>query len=120
MTAFGPQMEAFTVLESGIRRLVAPNPSMMTGPGTNTYLFGREEVAVLDPGQAAEITAPGEARLALFGGDSLGRRHIWWNLVASSRERIRAAAERWAAGGFDRVPGDDEFIPLPDLPFPKP
>ena len=52
MTAFGPQMEAFTVLESGIRRLVAPNPSMMTGPGTNTYLFGREEVAVLDPGPA--------------------------------------------------------------------
>ena len=43
-------MESFTELGSGIRRLVAPNPSMMTGPGTNTYLFGREEVAVLDPG----------------------------------------------------------------------
>ena len=52
MTAFGPQMERFTELESGIRRLVAPNPSMMTGPGTNTYLFGRREVAVLDPGPA--------------------------------------------------------------------
>ena len=52
MTAFGPKMEMFTELESGIRRLVAPNPSMMTGPGTNTYLFGREEIAVLDPGPA--------------------------------------------------------------------
>ena len=52
MTTFGPQMEPFTELESGVRRLVAPNPSMMTGPGTNTYLFGREEVAVLDPGPA--------------------------------------------------------------------
>jgi glyoxylase-like metal-dependent hydrolase (beta-lactamase superfamily II) len=43
-------MEPFTELQSGIRRLVAPNPSMMTGPGTNTYLFGVEEIAVLDPG----------------------------------------------------------------------
>jgi len=50
MTAFGPAMPAFTQLAPGVRRLVAPNPSMMTGPGTNTYLFGREEVAVLDPG----------------------------------------------------------------------
>jgi redox-sensitive bicupin YhaK (pirin superfamily) len=75
-------------------------------------------LAVLDPGRQAEVSAPREARLAFFGGDSLGRRHIWWNLVASSRERIRVAAERWAAGGFDRVPGDEEFIPLPDeLPW---
>lgn len=50
MTAFGPDMPAFTQLAPGVRRLVAPNPSMMTGPGTNTYLFGLEEVAVLDPG----------------------------------------------------------------------
>jgi len=50
MTAFGPAMPAFTQLAPAVRRLVAPNPSMMTGPGTNTYLFGSEEVAVLDPG----------------------------------------------------------------------
>lgn len=54
MTYFGPQMAPFTDLGSGILRLVAPNPSMMTGPGTNTYLFGEEEVAVLDPGPASE------------------------------------------------------------------
>lgn len=50
MTAFGPQMPALTDLAPGLRRLVAPNPSMMTGPGTNTYLLGSAEVAVLDPG----------------------------------------------------------------------
>lgn len=50
MTAFGPEMPVLTQLAPGVRRLVAPNPSMMTGPGTNTYLFGSEEVAVLDPG----------------------------------------------------------------------
>jgi glyoxylase-like metal-dependent hydrolase (beta-lactamase superfamily II) len=50
MSSFGPAMPPFTELESGVRRLVAPNPSMMTGPGTNTYLFGSKQVAVLDPG----------------------------------------------------------------------
>lgn len=50
MTDFGPAMPTLTELAPGIRRLVAPNPSMMTGPGTNTYLFGNSEIAVLDPG----------------------------------------------------------------------
>ena len=50
MSAFGPELEPLTELSPGIRRLVAPNPSMMTGPGTNTYLFGTSEIAVLDPG----------------------------------------------------------------------
>ena len=50
MTEFGPEMPAFAELAAGIRRIVAPNPSMMTGPGTNTYLIGTSEVAVIDPG----------------------------------------------------------------------
>jgi len=52
--SFGPIMPPFTELAPGVRRLVAPNPSMMTGPGTNTYLFGKNEVAVLDPGPLIE------------------------------------------------------------------
>jgi len=48
--SFGPDMQSFTQLAAGVRRIVAPNPSMMTGPGTNTYLFGKNEIAVLDPG----------------------------------------------------------------------
>ena len=40
------------VIAPGVRRLVAPNPGMMTGPGTNTYLVGEDEVAVIDPGPA--------------------------------------------------------------------
>jgi len=50
MTASCPQRPLLTPLAPRVRRLVAPNPSMMTGPGTNTYLFGSEEIAVLDPG----------------------------------------------------------------------
>ena len=50
MTAFGPELPRFAELAPGVRRLLAPNPSMMTGPGTNTYLFGIAEIAVIDPG----------------------------------------------------------------------
>ncbi len=54
MTAFGPDLEPFAELAPGVRRIVAPNPSLMTGPGTNTYLLGSDEIAVLDPGPAIE------------------------------------------------------------------
>jgi glyoxylase-like metal-dependent hydrolase (beta-lactamase superfamily II) len=47
-------MPVIAQLAPGIRRLVAPNPSMMTGPGTNTYLLGQNEIAVLDPGPIIE------------------------------------------------------------------
>lgn len=43
-----------TELAPGVRRLLAPNPSMMTGPGTNTYLLGSDEIAVIDPGPATQ------------------------------------------------------------------
>jgi glyoxylase-like metal-dependent hydrolase (beta-lactamase superfamily II) len=49
-TAFGPELPLFAELAPGVRRVLAPNPSMMTGPGTNTYLFGVTEIAVIDPG----------------------------------------------------------------------
>lgn len=54
MSSFGPVMPEFSELGPGVRRLVAPNPSMMTGPGTNTYLLGTEQIAVLDPGPKIE------------------------------------------------------------------
>jgi hypothetical protein len=57
----------------------------------------------------------------LLGGAPLdGPRIVWWNFVASSRERIEAAKDQWQARRFASVPGDDvEFIPLPaDRPVP--
>lgn len=53
----------------GVRRVVAPNPGRMTGPGTNTWLYGRGEVLVVDPGPDlpahvdALVTAIGSARV---------------------------------------------------------
>jgi redox-sensitive bicupin YhaK (pirin superfamily) len=51
----------------------------------------------------------------LLGGAPLdGERHIWWNFVSSSRERIERAKDDWRAERFDAVPGETERIPLPE------
>lgn len=55
MNGFMKTMETYVELAPGVRRIVAPNPSMMTGPGTNTYLFGTNEIAVLDPGPRLRV-----------------------------------------------------------------
>jgi hypothetical protein len=54
-------------------------------------------------------------RLAVVGGAAMdGPRHIWWNFVSSRKERIEQAKADWKAGRFEAVPGETEFIPLPD------
>jgi redox-sensitive bicupin YhaK (pirin superfamily) len=72
-------------------------------------------MAVLDAGAEGEMASISAARVMLLGGAALdGPRYIWWNFVASSRERIEEAKKNWAAQRFARVPGETEFIPLPD------
>jgi redox-sensitive bicupin YhaK (pirin superfamily) len=76
-------------------------------------------MAVLPDAERVLVSSSTGARIALLTGEPIGHRYLWWNLVSSRRERILEAAERWRAGGFERVPGDEEFIPLPeDRPFP--
>jgi redox-sensitive bicupin YhaK (pirin superfamily) len=60
------------------------------------------------------ISAEGDATVFLIGGEPLGRRHLYWNFVSSRKERIVQAADDWAARRFPDVPGDSEFIPLPE------
>jgi hypothetical protein len=70
---------------------------------------------VLGPGADIAIAASGAARLLLFGGAPMdGPRRLWWNFVSSSQERIEQAKEDWKAGRFAPVPGETEFIPLPE------
>jgi redox-sensitive bicupin YhaK (pirin superfamily) len=73
---------------------------------------------VLRPGTAATLRSATGARVMLCGGEAFrSPRHVWWNFVSSSRDRIRTAREDWKAGRFPTVPGDDaEFIPLPEVP----
>ena len=72
-------------------------------------------LAVLQDGASAALEAASPAHLMICGGDSLpGRRTVWWNFVHSSRERIEQAKRDWREGRFAGVPGEDDFIPLPD------
>ena len=75
-------------------------------------------MAVLAPGQPVRVTGGAAARFAVVGGAPLdGPRHMWWNFVSSRKERIAQAAADWEAGRFDQVPGETEFIPLPEVRF---
>ena len=77
--------------------------------------FTAGQVAVVAPGADVTISAVGVSRAMLFGGDPMdGPRHIWWNFVSSSKERIEQAKDDWKNNRFERVPGDDEYIPLPE------
>jgi hypothetical protein len=72
-------------------------------------------LAVLSPGENVTIRAERTARLMLLGGERFPTpRFIWWNFVASSRERMEQAKRDWAEGRFAPVPGETEFIPLPE------
>ncbi|CAM5773407.1 hypothetical protein LMIY3S_04168 [Labrys miyagiensis] len=77
--------------------------------------FGVGSLLILRPGDALMVRAVTPARLVLVGGATLdGQRYIWWNFVSSSKERIEQAKEDWRQGRFTTVPGDPEFIPLPE------
>ncbi len=72
------------------------------------------QMLVLKPGAAVTIRAVTAARCMLLGGEPVdGPRHLWWNFVSSSRERIEQAKQDWEADRFAKVPGETEFIPLP-------
>ncbi|ANY19962.1 Quercetin 2,3-dioxygenase [Tsuneonella dongtanensis] len=75
-------------------------------------------LAVLAPGATMRLSSASGGRVMLLGGEAFAtKRHVWWNFVSSSRERINAAKDDWRAGNFPLVPGDSEaFIPIPDQP----
>jgi redox-sensitive bicupin YhaK (pirin superfamily) len=72
-------------------------------------------LAFLPAGQSIEIRTQTQSRVMLLGGDRMdGPRFIWWNFVASSKQRIEEAKQRWREQRFAAVPGETESIPLPD------
>lgn len=89
-------------------------------------LSGRVEIAgqifepgamlVLKPDTRIAVMAHEDTHLVLIGGAKVdGPRHIWWNFVSSSKERIEQAKADWREGRFAKVVGDEEeFIPLPE------
>ncbi len=77
---------------------------------------GPGRLLVTRPGAVVELEAGAEgATLMLLGGATIdGPRHIAWNFVSSSEDRIRQASTQWLEQAFDPVPEETEFIPLPD------
>jgi redox-sensitive bicupin YhaK (pirin superfamily) len=79
--------------------------------------FDVGQLVVLRPQQSITVRALAPAQLLLLGGAPMdGPRHVWWNFVSSSTERIEQAKADWRQGRFGSVPGDAEFIPLPAIP----
>ena len=73
-------------------------------------------MGVFQPRVEAALQAQRPSRVMLLGGAPIGgSRHIWWNFVSSSKERIEQAKRDWTEGRFGKIPGDDvEFVPLPE------
>jgi redox-sensitive bicupin YhaK (pirin superfamily) len=72
-------------------------------------------LAVLRAGARGVVTAESASKIMFFGGAPLeGERTIWWNFVSSSKERLERAKRDWREGRFEPVPGETDFIPLPD------
>jgi len=72
-------------------------------------------MAVFARAEGVTLEAKSDARIAVVGGEPLGRRYIEWNFVSSRKSRIEQARQDWQAGRFAKVPGDEaEFIPLPE------
>lgn len=88
--------------------------AMLDGEELELYSLG-----VLAPGHAAKLGSTLGGRVMLLGGEAFTTpRHVWWNFVSSSRERINQAKSDWRSGAFGTVPGDsEEFIPIPTVPL---
>jgi redox-sensitive bicupin YhaK (pirin superfamily) len=94
-------------------------PTVMAGirrsPGVLLNLFEGPRLLVFRAGDRITLTARRPSRVMFLGGAAMeGPRHIWWNFVSSSKERIEQAKEDWKTGRFDPVPRETEFIPLPE------
>jgi redox-sensitive bicupin YhaK (pirin superfamily) len=78
-------------------------------------LLQPQTLYVLRPGTSATLMSVDGGRVMLCGGEAFqSPRHVWWNFVSSSTDRIMQAREDWDAMRFPLIPGDDrEFIPIP-------
>jgi redox-sensitive bicupin YhaK (pirin superfamily) len=102
----------FVVPEENAERALLGIEGAITLAGER-YAAG--SMLVLQRGEKITVEAPEAARLLLLGGAPLdGPRHIWWNFVSSSRERIEAAKIAWKEDRLGHIPGESERVPLPE------
>ena len=90
--------------------------SVTAGLQIDGIAIAQHRLAVLNPGASVSISAESSARCLVIGGEPVGERIKWWNFVSSRPERIEQAKQDWQQGHFEQVPGETEFIPLPESP----
>jgi redox-sensitive bicupin YhaK (pirin superfamily) len=78
------------------------------------HAYGDGVMAVACPESPVQLAARKDSHVMVIGGDPVGDRHIWWNFVSSFKDRIEKASADWKERRFDDIPGETEFIPLPD------
>lgn len=88
--------------------------SVTSGLQIDGVALEQHRLAVLTPGASVTVMADSSARCIVVGGEPVGERHKWWNFVSSRRDRIEQAKQDWREGRFEPVPGETEFIPLPE------
>ncbi|MGY8814028.1 MAG: pirin family protein [Gammaproteobacteria bacterium] len=106
-----PDQSNFTIPEDYPERAIHIVSGEVEVNGNTLKVY---ETAVLEGSENINIIAKQNSRLVIFGGDEINDRHIWWNFVSSSKERIELAKQDWKSGRFGNVPGETEYIPLPD------
>ncbi len=80
----------------------------------NSHRIQENDLIIVDDPRTVKIKTSTASRFVIIGGDPYPEpRHIWWNFVSSSKERIRKAANDWKNQTMGQVEGEHEFIPLP-------
>ncbi len=87
---------------------------------SNGNAFGPKQILITKDAHLCTFDIKAGSTIYLFGGEPFEEEHfIFWNFVSSSRETIEEAKERWQKQEFPKVPGETEFVPLPNNPFKK-
>ncbi|MCZ6882427.1 MAG: pirin family protein [Gammaproteobacteria bacterium] len=73
----------------------------------------QHQLAIIDSSQLKPLSASGKCHFVVIGGEPQGKRHIDWNFVSTSGEKIERAKQDWKMGTFPPVPGETGGIPLP-------
>ncbi|MES2805787.1 MAG: pirin family protein [Bacteroidota bacterium] len=78
-------------------------------------VFGPKQILIAKDSKLCTFDMAENTTIYIFGGDTFPEeRIIYWNFVASTKELIEKAKEKWLAQTFDKVPGETEFVPLPE------
>lgn len=84
------------------------------------HTFGPKQILITKDAHLCTFNIKAGSTIYLFGGEPFEEEHfIFWNFVSTSRETIDEAKERWKKQEFPKVPGETDFVPLPENPFKK-